>query len=61
MTIAWQTGEVSLDGGVQLSFRHDGFLQMMRADAVTFRLGSAGQPVEFNSRDVQIKVTTKSD
>jgi hypothetical protein len=59
MTIAWQSGEVALDGGVQLSFRHEGVVQMMRADALTFRLGGANQPIEFTTRDVHIKVSPK--
>jgi hypothetical protein len=59
MTVAWQSGEVALDGGVQLSFRHEGVVQQMRADALTFRLDGAHQPVEFTTRDVQIKVIPK--
>ena len=61
MTIAWPSGEVALDGGVQLSFRHEGVQQMMRAEAVTFRIGGPTEPVEFSSRDVQIKVTPRGN
>jgi hypothetical protein len=61
MTIAWPSGEVALDGGVQLSFRHEGLQQMMRAEAVTFRIGGPTEPVEFSSRDVQIKVIPRGN
>jgi hypothetical protein len=61
MTIAWPSGEVALDGGVQLSFRHEGVQQMMRAEAVTFRIGGPTEPVEFSSRDVQIKVAPRGN
>jgi hypothetical protein len=44
---------------VHLSFRHEGVVQMMRAEALTFRLGGANQPIEFTTRDVHIKVTPK--
>jgi len=59
LTIAWQSGEVALDGSVQLSFRHEGVVQMMRAESLTFRLGGANQPIEFTTRDVHIKVSPK--
>jgi len=61
MTIAWPSGEVALDGGVQLSFRHEGLQQMMRAETLTFRIGGPTEPVEFSSRDVQIKVTPRGN
>jgi hypothetical protein len=59
LTLAWQSGEVALDGGVQLSVRHEGLVQLMRAEALTFRLGGPNQTVEFTSRDVQIQVQPK--
>lgn len=59
LTLAWHSGEVALDGGVHLSVRHEGLVQMMRAEALTFRLGGANQPVEFTTRDVQIPVQPK--
>jgi hypothetical protein len=57
--LAWHSGEVALDGGVQLSIRHEGLMQLMRAEALTFRLGGPNQAVEFTSRDVQIQVQPK--
>jgi hypothetical protein len=59
LTLAWHSGEVALDGGVQLSIRHEGLMQLMRAEALTFRLGGPNQAVEFTSRDVQIQVQPK--
>jgi len=59
VTIAWQTGQVALDGGVQLSFRRDGVVQLMRAESLTFRLAGANGPVEFTTKDVQMQVAPK--
>lgn len=52
ISVAWQSGQVALDGGVYLSFQNKGVVQVMRAESLCFRLTGSNVPVEFNARDV---------
>ncbi|MFO0811396.1 MAG: hypothetical protein U0746_22430 [Gemmataceae bacterium] len=59
ISIAWNSGQVALDGSVYLSFQNKGVVQVMRAESLCFRLTGANVPVEFTARDVHQMVGSR--